>query len=82
MAVVLEEVSNLPERVMDEAVVASLILNRSPSELRSIRESLSALGLSTKAFVAVSLSVGPKSARSSLEPAFGFPQPVRLLAHC
>jgi hypothetical protein len=34
MTVVLEEVSNLPERVMDEAAVAPLILNRSLSELR------------------------------------------------
>ena len=33
MMVVLEEVSNLPERVMDEAAVAPLILNRSPSEV-------------------------------------------------
>jgi hypothetical protein len=51
-----------------------LFCNRLRSDLRYIRESLSALGLSTKAFVAVSWYVGPKSARSSLEPAFGFPQ--------
>jgi hypothetical protein len=34
MTVVLEEMSNLPERMMDETAVAPLIPTRSPSELR------------------------------------------------
>jgi hypothetical protein len=34
MTEVLEEASNLPERMMDEAAVAPLNLNRSPSEPR------------------------------------------------
>ena len=34
MTVFLEEVSNLPERMMDEAAVEPLILNGLPSALR------------------------------------------------